>query len=80
MLNFSNLVLVPKVPNLEQISQFCPISLYNFSCKVLSKFLSDRLKIHLLSLISQHQSAFVHGHQILDNIFVVHEAFHYLKK
>lgn len=39
-----------------------------------------RLKVAMQSLISQNQSAFVGGRQIQDNLVIVHEMLHMLKK
>lgn len=78
-LNRTNIVLIPKVPNLEDVSQFHPISLCNYSYKILSKILANRLKTALPEIISPELGAFVPGRQIQDNILVAHEAFHYLK-
>ncbi|XP_028051902.1 uncharacterized protein LOC114256459 [Camellia sinensis] len=78
-LNQANLVLLPKVANPVKLSHFRPISLCNFSMKIITKILANRLKKILKGLISPNQSAFVPGRLIQDNIIVAHEAFHFLK-
>ncbi|KAK9951084.1 hypothetical protein M0R45_006545 [Rubus argutus] len=78
-LNMTNIVLIPKVPNPEMVSQLRPISLCNYSYKILSKILANRLKGILPEIISSFRSVFVPGRQIQDNILIAHEAFHYLK-
>lgn len=79
-LNDTLVALTPKVPNPEKINQLRPISYYNFIYKTISRLLVLRLKKHMNSLISPHQSAFVGGRMIQDNIFLAHEAFHILKR
>lgn len=78
-LNKTHIALISKVPNPENTSQFKHISLCNNSYKILSKVLSNRLKTILPNIISYHQNAFVPSRQIHDNLFVAHEAYHYLK-
>ncbi|KAI8563745.1 hypothetical protein RHMOL_Rhmol03G0132800 [Rhododendron molle] len=78
-LNHTNIILVPKVLHPEALPQFRPISLCNFSVKIISKVMANLLKKILNEIISPHQSAFVPGQQIQDNIVVAHEAFHFLK-
>ncbi|XP_028121690.1 uncharacterized protein LOC114318912 [Camellia sinensis] len=78
-LNHTNLVLIPKVSHPVKLSQFRPISLCNFTLKIITKILANRLKQILKSIISPNQSAFVPGRMIQDNSIEAHEAFHFLK-
>ncbi|KAF7807956.1 reverse transcriptase [Senna tora] len=79
-INKTNLVLIPKVDRPESVGHFCLISLCNFSYKILSKVITNRMKDLLPKFISQHQRAFVSGRLIQDNIVIAHEVFHYLKE
>lgn len=75
----TNIVLIPKVPHSESVSQFKPINLCNSSIKIISKLLVNRLKPLLPHLIFERQNAFVPRCQIQDNLILAHEAYHYLK-
>lgn len=78
-LNMTEIALIAKVPNPETVTQFRPIALCNFTYKIISKILANRLKPILAQIITLQQSAFIPGRQIQDNILLAHEAFHALK-
>lgn len=78
-LNDTLVSLIPKNPHPESVTQFRPISLCNVSYKVITKVMVNRLKPVLEKLVSQEQSSFVPGRQIVDNIMVYQEILHSLR-
>ncbi|KAK4255495.1 hypothetical protein QN277_008493 [Acacia crassicarpa] len=79
-INMTNITLIPKVHKPEHVSQFRPIGLCNFSYKIISKIMANRMRPLLDMCISQNQSAFVPGRCIHDNIIIAHEVYHYLRR
>lgn len=79
-LNKSFIVLVPKSGNATEFNHFRPISLCNFTYKIISKIIEERLKIFLPRLISPNQGAFISGRWIADNMVLAHELVHKIKK
>ena len=61
-MNKTNLVLIPKISSPENWTQFRPISLCNFTYKLITKVIANRLKPIMAKVISPMQSSFVKGH------------------
>jgi len=78
-LNSTFLALIIKQEEANTLAKFRPIALCNVIYKIISKVIANRLKPILLSLISEEQSGYVEGRQILDNILLAQEMIHTLQ-
>lgn len=70
-LNNTNIILIPKCPALKSINHFHLISICNFSYKIISKIITNRLKHFFNHIISQNQVTFVPNRLVHDIIFIV---------
>lgn len=76
----SILYLIPKVKNPSSYAEFRPISLCNFSYKIVSKVICDRMRHILPLIISREHSGFVQGRQITENFSLAKEMLHELDR
>lgn len=76
----TNIVLVPKKQDPSYMTKLRPISLCNFTYKVVLKVLANRFKSVLDAIISASQSTFIPGRFISDNIMISHEVMHNMKR
>lgn len=69
----TTLVLIPKTHAPRQLGEYRPISLGNFSGKIISKILANRLSRLLPGIVNAEQAGFVQGRQITHHIVLAQE-------
>ena len=79
-LNDTSIVLIPKKPKPESISDMRPIALCNVLYKIVAKMLSNKMKAILGSVVFESQSAFMSGRAITDNILISSDIMHFFKR
>jgi hypothetical protein len=77
-LNFGEVILLPKVNQVERIQQFRPIYLLNVSFKIFTKVATIRLNTVADHVVRPSQTAFMQVRNILDGVVILHEAAHKL--
>lgn len=78
--NYTLISLIPKNECPDKPSQFRPISLCNVIYKIISKCLTNRLKLILQCLVGPYQNAFVPSRIMGDNCLLAHEVLTYVKR
>ncbi|KAG7540165.1 Ribonuclease H domain [Arabidopsis thaliana x Arabidopsis arenosa] len=79
-MNDALVVLIPKVGKPEKMTQFRPISLCNVLFKTITKAMMLRMKKVMPKLIGPAQSSFIPGRLSTDNIVLVQEAVHSMRR
>ncbi|XP_015058305.1 uncharacterized protein LOC107004576 [Solanum pennellii] len=72
----SCIVLLPKVNNPNKLTEYRPISLSNFTNKIIFKLMSNILRPILPDLISTNESGIVKGRSVSDNVMLAQEIIH----
>ena len=78
-LNATYITLIPKRDRRRAFGDFRSISLCNLAYKVVTKFLSNRLKPLLTEVISREQFGFLKNRKILEAVDITQEALHSIK-
>jgi len=78
-LSDGTVVLIYKKGRTDSLANYRPITLLNSDFKILSKILADRVKKVLKVVIGDHQSAYLDGRRIDDNILLSQLAIEHAK-
>nr|GEW62438.1 RNA-directed DNA polymerase, eukaryota, reverse transcriptase zinc-binding domain protein [Tanacetum cinerariifolium] len=77
--NPSFIALIPKVLDAKHLNDFRPISLVGCQYKIIGKILANCLSLVIDDIISQEQSVFVKGRQIIDGPIILNEVISWCK-
>ncbi|KAA3473503.1 reverse transcriptase [Gossypium australe] len=78
--NSTDIVLIPKIKNPINLSNFRPISLCTALYKMVAKTVANRLQCVIGKCIDEAQSAFVPGRLISDNVLLAYEMLHTFRR
>ncbi|XP_026385175.1 uncharacterized protein LOC113280813 [Papaver somniferum] len=78
-LNKTFIALIPKTNNPTTIKEYKPISLCNFSMKIITKIITKRLRPLLNKIFSYNQHAFIPARSLFDSAILCNEIIHSFK-
>ena len=78
-LNYRVIILLPKVKLATSVKQFRPICLLNVIYKIITKTLTVRLSTVVGRVVSNFQTTFIPGRNILEGVVILQEVMHELK-
>lgn len=67
------IALIMKVDSPQKLNDFLSICFVGYMYKMLPKVLANRLRAVIGSVVSDSESTFIHGKQILDGILIANE-------
>ncbi|KAA3474024.1 reverse transcriptase [Gossypium australe] len=76
LVNVTEIVLIPKIPNPSSLVNFRPISLCSVLYKIVAKTIPNRMQNVIGMCIDEVQSAFFPGCLINDNVLIAYEILH----
>lgn len=79
-MNENLISLIPKMDSSETMSQFRPIALCNVVVKLITKITANQIKPLMLKLVGEEQASYVPGHQGIDNMIIVQELIHSMRR
>ncbi|XP_052290912.1 uncharacterized protein LOC112498105 [Citrus sinensis] len=79
-LNSTLLALIPKTENPSSLKMYRPISLCNVAYKTITKMIANQLHSILPHLVGPHQTSFILGRHITENIVIAQEVMHSMRK
>ena len=71
-----HIVLIPKIQGPKTIGNYRPINLCNSVYKIITKIIVARIRLHLDTLVSPYQTAFIPRRKGVDNAIIVQELIH----
>jgi hypothetical protein len=77
-LNFSEIILLPKIIEAERIQQYIPMCLHNVTLKIFTKVVTIRLKMIPDHVVRPSQTALMQGRNILYGVVTLYEMVHEL--
>lgn len=79
-INSSFIVVIPKMENLNDISDFKPIFLVRSLYKIVAKVLPRTIREVIRDIVSETQYTFIKGRQIFNRIMTANEIIYSIKK
>lgn len=74
--NDTIVTLISKLKNPMSLKDYRPISLCNVGCKIISRAMTNRLRLIMTRAVSEYQSAFIPGRLITDDVILGFETLH----